>query len=89
MPDCIGAAGTVAFKAWKRWMIPMPRSGLGGRGGAPRFSFAAMPKKQPASADYGALLVAVKERVRAALYQILKAVNNGLDSLYWNVRLQE
>ena len=25
----------------------------------------------------------------AAQYQILKAVNNGLDSLYWNVRWQE
>ena len=62
---------------------------MGGRGGAPRFPFAAMPKKQPVSADYGTLLVAVKERVRAAQYQILKAVNNGLDSLYWNVRWQE
>ncbi len=48
-----------------------------------------MPKKnQPVPADYGALLVAVKERVRAAQYQALKAIDNGLDSPYWNIRRQ-
>ena len=40
-----------------------------------------MPKKQPFLADYGALLVAVKERVRAAQYQALKAANKELVGL--------
>ncbi len=45
-----------------------------------------MPKKyQPVPADYGALLVAVKERVRAAQYQALKAVNRELVGLYWDI----
>jgi predicted nuclease of restriction endonuclease-like (RecB) superfamily len=45
-----------------------------------------MPKKnQPVPADYGALLVAVKERVRAAQYQALKAVNKELVGLYWDI----
>jgi len=42
-------------------------------------------KKQPVPADYGALLVAVKERVRAAQYQALKAVNRELVGLYWDI----
>ncbi len=45
-----------------------------------------MPKKnRPIPADYGALLVAVKERVRAAQYQALKAVNKELVGLYWDI----
>jgi predicted nuclease of restriction endonuclease-like (RecB) superfamily len=45
-----------------------------------------MPKKnQPVPADYRALLVAVKERVRAAQYQALKAVNKELVGLYWDI----
>ena len=45
-----------------------------------------MPKKyQPVPADYGALLVAVKECVRAAQYQALKAVNRELVGLYWDI----
>ena len=45
-----------------------------------------MPKKnQPVPTDYGALLVAVKERVRAAQYQALKAVNKELVGLYWDI----
>ena len=34
---------------------------------------------------YGALLVAVKERVRAVQYQALKAVNKELVGLYWDI----
>lgn len=45
-----------------------------------------MPKKnQPVPAEYGALLVAVKERVRAAQYQALRAVNKELVGLYWDI----
>lgn len=45
-----------------------------------------MPKKnQPVPTDYGALLVAVKERVRAAQYQALKTVNKELVGLYWDI----
>lgn len=45
-----------------------------------------MPKKnQPVPTDYGMLLVAVKERVRAAQYQALKAVNKELVGLYWDI----
>lgn len=36
-------------------------------------------------ADYGALLIAVKERVRAAQYTALKAVNKELVGLYWDI----
>ena len=44
------------------------------------------PKKSlTVPADYGALLVAVKERVRAAQYQALKAVNKELVGLYWDI----
>lgn len=44
------------------------------------------PKKSLAiPADYGALLVAVKERVRTAQYQALKAVNKELVGLYWDI----
>lgn len=42
-------------------------------------------KRQPVPADYGALLVAVRERVRAAQYQALKAVNRELVGLYWDI----
>lgn len=45
-----------------------------------------MPKKnQPVPADYGDLLVAVKERVRAAQYKALKSVNKELVGLYWDI----
>ena len=36
-------------------------------------------------ADYGSLLVAVKERVRTAQCQALKAVNKELVGLYWDI----
>ena len=42
-------------------------------------------RNQPVPADYGSLLVAVKERVRAAQYQALKAVNKELVGLYWDI----
>ena len=35
--------------------------------------------------DYAALLLQVKERVRAAQYQALKAVNKELVGLYWDI----
>jgi predicted nuclease of restriction endonuclease-like (RecB) superfamily len=41
--------------------------------------------KENLPADYGALLVEVKERVRAAQYQALKAVNKELVGLYWDI----
>ena len=44
-----------------------------------------LKKNQPVPADYGALLVAVKERVRAAQYQALKVVNKELVGLYWDI----
>lgn len=42
-------------------------------------------KRQPVPADYKALLVAVRERVRAAQYQALRAVNRELVGLYWDI----
>ena len=45
----------------------------------------AQKKSLTVPADYGALLVAVKERVRAAQYQGLKAVNKELVGLYWDI----
>ncbi len=45
----------------------------------------AQKKSLTVPADYGALLVAVKERVRAAQYQALKAVNKELVGLYWDI----
>jgi predicted nuclease of restriction endonuclease-like (RecB) superfamily len=36
-------------------------------------------------ADYAALLVAVKERIRSAQYAALKAVNRELIALYWDI----
>ena len=45
-----------------------------------------MPKiQQPVPADYGALLIAVKERVRAGQYQALRAINKELVGLYWDI----
>ena len=45
-----------------------------------------MPKiQQPVPADYGALLIAVKERVRAGQYQALRAVSKELVGLYWDI----
>ena len=41
--------------------------------------------KQLTPADYGALLAEVKERVRSAQYAALKAVNNELVALYWDI----
>jgi sulfur relay (sulfurtransferase) DsrC/TusE family protein len=35
--------------------------------------------------EYGSLLLAVKERVRTAYYQALKAVNKELVGLYWDI----
>ena len=35
--------------------------------------------------DYAALLSEVKERVRAAQYEALKAVNKELVALYWDI----
>jgi len=37
------------------------------------------------SADYASLLAEVKERVRAAQYAALKAVNKELVALYWDI----
>jgi predicted nuclease of restriction endonuclease-like (RecB) superfamily len=36
-------------------------------------------------ADYGTLLLEIKERVRAAQYQAFKAVNKELLGLYWDI----
>jgi len=36
-------------------------------------------------ADYASLLAAVKERVRAAQYEALRAVNKELIGLYWDI----
>ena len=35
--------------------------------------------------DYASLLVEVKERVRAAQYEALRAVNKELIALYWDI----
>lgn len=35
--------------------------------------------------DYGSLLVEVKERIRAAQYRALRAVNKELVGLYWDI----
>jgi hypothetical protein len=35
--------------------------------------------------DYPKLLVEVKERIRSAQYEALKAVNNELVGLYWDI----
>ena len=37
------------------------------------------------SADYASLLSEVKERVRAAQYSALRAVNRELVGLYWDI----
>jgi predicted nuclease of restriction endonuclease-like (RecB) superfamily len=54
-------------------------------------------RKQPASAklaravreitgsEYGRLLAEIKERVRSAQYEALRAVNNELVALYWDI----
>lgn len=47
-----------------------------------------MTKKEKAISvrgDYGALLIEVKERIRSAQYEALKAVNKELTSLYWDI----
>jgi predicted nuclease of restriction endonuclease-like (RecB) superfamily len=45
-----------------------------------------MTKKNPQLPDgYGSLLVEIKERVRTAQYQALKAVNKELVGLYWDI----
>ena len=44
-----------------------------------------MGKTQPVPADYGTLLVEIKNRVRAAQYQALRAVNKELVGLYWDI----
>ncbi len=35
--------------------------------------------------DYAVLLAEIKERVRSAQYNALKAVNNELVALYWDI----
>ena len=35
--------------------------------------------------DYGSLLIEVKERIRIAQYQALRAVNRELIGLYWDI----
>jgi hypothetical protein len=35
--------------------------------------------------DYPKLLVEIKERIRSAQYEALKAVNNELVGLYWDI----
>ena len=42
-------------------------------------------KERLIPADYGALLMEVKERVRAGQYQALRAVNKELVGLYWDI----
>ena len=44
-----------------------------------------MPKLTPLPADYNQLLAEVKERVRAAQFAALKAVNTELVGLYWDL----
>ena len=45
-----------------------------------------MSKGKPiASKDYAALFAAVKERVRAAQYEALRAINKELVGLYWDI----
>lgn len=40
---------------------------------------------KPTSEDYGNLLVEVKQRIRSAQYEALKAVNKELIALYWDI----
>ena len=40
---------------------------------------------KPTSEDYGNLLVEVKQRIRSAQYEALKAVNKELITLYWDI----
>ncbi len=40
---------------------------------------------KPISGDYATLLKDVKERIRSAQYEALKAVNKELISLYWDL----
>lgn len=40
---------------------------------------------QPTSEDYGNLLMEVKQRIRSAQYEALKAVNKELITLYWDI----
>ena len=45
-------------------------------------------KREPAAVpfhDYGTLLNEIKERVRAAQYEALRAVNKELVALYWDI----
>ncbi len=43
------------------------------------------PVREMTQVDYGRLLADVKERVRAAQYEALRAVNRELISLYWDI----
>jgi predicted nuclease of restriction endonuclease-like (RecB) superfamily len=43
------------------------------------------PKESNLPSEYGALLAAVKERVRSAQYSALRAVNTQLVGLYWDL----
>jgi hypothetical protein len=40
---------------------------------------------RPPSESYGALLHEIKERIRAAQYAALRAVNRELINLYWDI----
>ena len=41
--------------------------------------------RQTVSKDYATLLAEVKDRVRAAQYEALRAVNKALVELYWDI----
>jgi hypothetical protein len=44
-----------------------------------------MSDTQPTSNDYSQLLIDVKQRIRSAQYTALKAVNQELIALYWDI----
>ncbi len=44
-----------------------------------------MSDTQPTSNDYSQLLVDVKQQIRSAQYAALKAVNQELIALYWDI----
>lgn len=44
-----------------------------------------MKKKKLIQSDYSTLLVEIKERIRAAQYEALRAVNKELIALYWDI----
>lgn len=40
---------------------------------------------KPIPEEYGNLLLEIKERIRSAQYEALKAVNKELIALYWDI----